>query len=66
MNGVDATPMIGRDSYGSHDDPVSPDMWCRGETLIRNDWPDMLIGSVCYDPTDVKYAMFAANHREVF
>ena len=27
-NGVDATPMIDRDSYDSHDDPVLPDMWC--------------------------------------
>ena len=25
----------------------------------------MLIGSVCCDPTEVKYAMFADNHGEV-
>ena len=51
--------------FDDHDDPVSPDMWRVGETLIRNDWPDMLIGPVCYDPTDVKYAMFTDNHGEV-
>ena len=39
-------------------------MWCGGETLIQNDWPDMLIGSECYDPTDVKYAMLADNNGE--
>ena len=33
--------------------------------MSRNDWPDMLSGSVCYDPTDVKFAMLADNHGEV-
>ena len=65
-NGVDATPMNDRNSYGSHDGPVLTDMWCGGEILIRNDWPDMLIGSVNYDPLDVKYAMLADNHGKVF
>ena len=40
-------------------------MGCVGENLIRSDWPNMLARSVCYDPTDVKYAMFADNHGEV-
>ena len=41
------------------------DMWCGGETLIRNDWPDMLIGSVSYDPLDVKYAMLFLRRDNV-
>ena len=66
INGVDATPINDRNSYGSHDGPVLTDMWCGGETFIRNDWLDMLIRSVIYDPLDVKYAMLDDNHREIF
>ena len=59
------TPVTDRDSYGGHDDLVSPNMGCVGETLMRNNWPDLLTGSVCYDPNDVKYAVFADNRGEV-
>ena len=34
--------------------------------MIRNDWPDMLIGSVSCDPLDVKEAMLDDDHGEVF
>ena len=64
-NGADATPMNDRNSYDSHNGPVLTDMWCRGETSIRNDWPAMLIRSVSCDPLDVRYAMLADDHRKV-
>ena len=54
-----------RYSYDSHNGPVLTDMWCRGETSIRNDWPAILIRSVSCDPLDVRYAMLADDHRKV-
>ena len=65
-NRADATPMNDRNSYDSHNGPVLTDMWFRGETSIRNDWPAMLIRSVSCDPLDVRYAMLADDHRKVF
>ena len=65
-NGADATRMNDINSYDSHNCPVLTDMWCRGETSIRNDWPAMLIRSVSCDPLDVRYAMLADDHRKVF
>ena len=51
-HGVNATPGTDRDSYRDHDDLVSPDIGCVGETFIQNYWPDLFIGSVYYDPND--------------
>ena len=63
-NGADATPMNDRNSYVSHNGPVLTDMWCQGETSIRNDWPAMLIRSVSCDPLYVWYAMLADDHMK--